>query len=161
MKFTRDNLFALLTFILASCSESKLEIGADVSSLLGASMIRGTHQKGFYIATDHTFQGVYFSNAEVYAYEDKIDCIIYSNSSDSLHPSFVEDKGKIESVLDSLYGHPFYADKYSKKWRDGDIAYDVTEISQSDSTTNHRIIITIGHYEQLKNGFCEPGMNGG
>lgn len=152
-------LIALLTVILASCSESKLKIGADTSSLLYAGLIRSTHIKDFYFATDHTFHGVYFSYAGVYTHEDKIDRIMYSNSSDSLQPSFVEDKRKIESVLDSIYGHPFYSDKYSKKWKDGDIAYDLTEICKSDSTTDHSIIIKIGYYEQLKNEYCEPSIN--
>ena len=143
------------------CSKSQLKIGADENLLRNARIIHATHIQNFYLANNHDFHGVEFTYAGVHTSDGKIISIQYINSADSLQPSFIEDKRKIESILDSLYGQPFYTDKYSKKWREGDIAYVLTEFYENDSIIRHTIIVQIGYYEHLKNDYFKPNINGG
>lgn len=137
---------AVMAICLLSCTESKLEVGAEVRDLVASGVIVQEQAEGYYGIKNSYFMDIPFDKHFIEEENGKVKYIRYTNYSEMYQEVYSTYKETLKKTFSEKYGDPFSENDNTIVWVDDEgIAYSIIEFINEVNpyVTTHLLNVTI------------------
>lgn len=139
-------LSAIIATCLWSCTESRLEVGAEVKDLVASGVIVQEQAEGYYGIKNSYFMDIPFDKHFIEEENGKVKYIRYTNYSEMYQEVYSTYKETLKKTFSEKYGDPFLENDNTIVWVDDEgIAYSIIEFINEVNpyVTTHLLNVTI------------------